>query len=194
MTSAAPDGPTIVGVSQRGDAPCSWWAVADRSHHRRPGGRRMRPPPLARVPLPAVHRRAWTVLRYDVPASLVVFLVAVPLSLGIAVATGAPVMAGLIAAVVGGVVAGLLGGSPLQVSGPAAGLTVVVAELVTRFGWQTTCLITAGAGLLQIAFGCARIARYSQAIPPGVVHGMLAGIGITIALSQAHVVLGGGPP
>ncbi|MGH3922143.1 MAG: SulP family inorganic anion transporter, partial [Pseudonocardiaceae bacterium] len=84
----------------------------------------MRPPPLARVSLPSVHHRARTVLRYDVPASLVVFLVAVPLSLGIAVATGAPVMAGLIAAVVGGIVAGLLGGSPLQVSGPAAGLTV----------------------------------------------------------------------
>jgi carbonic anhydrase len=129
-----------------------------------------------------------------VPASLVVFLVAVPLSLGIALASGAPLMAGLVAAVVGGVVAGLLGGAPLQVSGPAAGLTVVVAELVGRFGWQTTCLITAGAGLVQIAFGCARVARFSQAIPPAVVHGMLAGIGITIALSQLHVVLGGSPP
>jgi carbonic anhydrase len=132
-------------------------------------------------------------VRADVLASLVVFLVAVPLSLGIALASGAPLMAGLIAAVVGGVVAGVLGGSPLQVSGPAAGLTVVVAELVTRFGWQTTCLITAGAGVLQIAFGCVRIARFSQAIPPAVVHGMLAGIGITIALSQLHVVLGGSP-
>jgi MFS superfamily sulfate permease-like transporter len=78
----------------------------------------------ARSPLPAAHYRAWTVLRHDVAALLVVFLVAVPLSLGIAVATGAPVMAGLIAAVVGGIVAGLLDGSPLQVSGPAAGLTV----------------------------------------------------------------------
>jgi carbonic anhydrase len=63
----------------------------------------------------------------DLPASLVVFLVALPLSLGIAAASGAPVMAGLIAAAVGGIVAGSLGGSPLQVSGPAAGLTVVVA-------------------------------------------------------------------
>ncbi|MBV9649550.1 MAG: SulP family inorganic anion transporter, partial [Pseudonocardiales bacterium] len=78
------------------------------------------------------------VLRCDLPASLVVFLVAVPLSLGIAVASGAPVMAGLIAAVVGGIVAGLLGGSPLQVSGPAAGLTVVVADLIGRFGWGVT--------------------------------------------------------
>lgn len=133
-------------------------------------------------------------LRADVGASLVVFLVAVPLSLGIALASGAPIMAGIIAAVVGGVVAGLLGGSPLQVSGPAAGLTVVVAELVARFGWQVTCLITVGAGLLQIVFGLLRVARYSQAIPPAVVHGMLAGIGLTIALGQLHVVLGGTPP
>ncbi len=149
------------------------------------------------LPRPSQHappRRRRDTVRADVLASLVVFLVAVPLSLGIALASGAPLMAGLIAAVVGGVVAGVLGGTPLQVSGPAAGLTVVVAELVARFGWLTTCLITAGAGLLQIGFGCARVARYSQAIPPAVVHGMLAGIGITIALSQLHVLLGGHPP
>ena len=87
-------------------------------------------------------------LRHDLPASLVVFLVALPLSLGIAIASGAPLMAGLIAAVVGGIVAGSLGGSALQVSGPAAGLTVVVAELIDDFGWQMTCLIT-------ICRGCA---------------------------------------
>ncbi|NMI00205.1 SulP family inorganic anion transporter [Pseudonocardia acidicola] len=138
-------------------------------------------------------RRRIDILRADLGASLVVFLVAVPLSLGIALASGAPIMAGLIAAVVGGVVAGLLGGSVLQVSGPAAGLTVVVAELVDRFGWQVTCLITVGAGLLQILFGLSKLARFAQAIPPAVVHGMLAGIGITIALAQLHVVLGGGP-
>jgi carbonic anhydrase len=138
-----------------------------------------------------VHRRAWTLLRYDVPASLVVFLVAVPLSLGIAVATGAPVMAGLIAAVVGGIVAGLLGGSPLQVSGPAAGLTVVVADLIAKFGWGVTCAITVAAGLLQVVFGISRVARAALAISPAVVHAMLAGIGITIALGQLHVLLGG---
>lgn len=129
--------------------------------------------------------------RADLSASVVVFLVAVPLSLGIAVASGAPILAGLVAAVVGAVVAGLLGGSPLQVSGPAAGLTVVVAELVARFGWETTCLITAGAGVLQMIFGLTRLARFAQAIPPAVVHGMLAGIGATIALGQLNVVLGG---
>src|SRR5205823_4661930 len=113
-------------------------------------------PPRPAQPAQHAPPRRRDAVRADLLASLVVFLVAVPLSLGIALASGAPLMAGLIAAVVGGVVAGLLGGSPLQVSGPAAGLTVVVAELVTRFGWQTTCLITAGAGVLQIAFGCAR--------------------------------------
>ncbi|MDQ4105324.1 MAG: SulP family inorganic anion transporter, partial [Actinomycetota bacterium] len=134
-----------------------------------------------------------TLLRHDLPASLVVFLVAVPLSLGIAVASGAPVMAGLIAAVVGGIVAGLLGGSPLQVSGPAAGLTVVVADLVGRFGWGVTCAITVAAGLLQVLFGVSRVARGALAISPAVVHAMLAGIGITIVLGQLHVLLGGAP-
>lgn len=131
------------------------------------------------------------ILKYDVPASLVVFLVAVPLSIGIAVASGAPVMAGLIAAVIGGILAGLLGGSPLQVSGPAAGLTVVVAELVNQFGWAVTCFITVGAGAVQILLGLSKIARHALAISPVVVHAMLAGIGVTIALQQIHVLLGG---
>ncbi len=100
-----------------------------------------------------------SLLRYDLPASLVVFLVALPLSLGIAVASGAPALAGLIAAIVGGVVAGALGGSPLQVSGPAAGLTVIVAGLIAEFGWAITCAITVCAGLLQIVFGLTRVGR-----------------------------------
>lgn len=132
-----------------------------------------------------------SVLRFDLPASVVVFLVALPLSLGIAVASGAPALAGLIAAIVGGVVAGSLGGSPLQVSGPAAGLTVIVAGLIAEFGWAVTCAITACAGLLQIVFGLTRVGRAALAISPMVVHAMLAGIGITIALQQVHVLLGG---
>lgn len=143
------------------------------------------------VALPAAHRRAWTALRYDLPASLVVLLVAIPLSLGIALASGAPVMAGLIAAAVGGIVAGLLGGSRLQVSGPAAGLTVVVADLIAKYGWGVMCAITVAAGLLQMIFGVSRVARAALAISPAVVHAMLAGIGITISLSQLHVLLGG---
>jgi len=132
-------------------------------------------------------------LRRDLPASLVVFLVAVPLSLGIALASGAPIIAGLIGAVAGGIVTGLLAGSPLQVSGPAAGLTVVVAGLVAKFGWETMCLITACAGALQLVLGWFKVARGALIIAPSVVHGMLAGIGISIALAQIHVVLGGSP-
>jgi carbonic anhydrase len=129
-------------------------------------------------------------LRWDLPASLVVFLVAVPLSLGIAAASGAPVMAGLIAAAVGGIVAGTLGGSPLQVSGPAAGLTVIVAGLIEQFGWPVTCAITVAAGVLQVLLGMAKVGRVALAIAPVVVHAMLAGIGIIIVLQQLHVMLG----
>jgi len=134
--------------------------------------------------------RSWST---ELAASLVVFLVAVPLSLGIALASGAPIVAGLIAAAAGGIVTGLLAGSPLQVSGPAAGLTVVVAGMVGKFGWETMCLITACAGVLQLALGFLKVARGALMIAPAVVHGMLAGIGISIALAQLHVALGGGP-
>lgn len=132
-------------------------------------------------------------LAADIGASLVVFLVAVPLSLGIAVASGAPLVAGIIAAVVGGIVAGLVGGSVVQVSGPAAGLTIIVADLILTYGWRVTCLITLLAGLVQLALGAFRVARAALAVSPAVVHGMLAGVGATIALAQLHVVLGGAP-
>ncbi|GAA4237541.1 SulP family inorganic anion transporter [Actinomadura meridiana] len=121
------------------------------------------------------------------------FLVAIPLSLGIAVASGAPIAAGLIAAVVGGIVAGSIGGSPLQVSGPAAGLTVLVAGLVDTYGWRATCTITMLAGLLQLALGASRVARTALAVSPAVVYGMLAGVGVVLMLAQVHVVLGGTP-
>ncbi|HKS49005.1 MAG TPA: bifunctional SulP family inorganic anion transporter/carbonic anhydrase [Amycolatopsis sp.] len=142
-------------------------------------------------PQPSRWRSVRENLRHDVPASLVVFLVAVPLSLGIALASGAPIVAGLVAAIVGGIVAGVLGGSPLQVSGPAAGLTVIVAETIAEFGWAVTCAITVLAGALQILLGLSRIARAALAISPAIVHGMLAGIGVTIVLAQLHIVLGG---
>jgi carbonic anhydrase len=148
-------------------------------------------PPPGRTWPTTLRTKVRTTLRHDLPASLVVFLVAVPLSLGIAFASGAPIVAGLVAAVVGGVVAGLLGGAPLQVSGPAAGLTVIVAETIERFGWTTTCAITVLAGAVQLLLGASRIARAALAISPAIVHGMLAGIGITIVLAQLHVILGG---
>lgn len=134
-----------------------------------------------------------TNLRRDLPASLVVFLVAVPLSLGIALASGAPIIAGIIGAIAGGIVTGLLAGSPLQVSGPAAGLTVVVFGLVQQLGWETLCLATACAGVVQIILGFLKVGRGTLVIAPSVVHGMLAGIGISIAIAQIHVVLGGQP-
>ncbi|MCF6471834.1 carbonic anhydrase [Nonomuraea sp. MG754425] len=132
-------------------------------------------------------------LRYDLPASLVVFLIAVPLSLGIAMAAGAPLASGLIAAVAGGIVAGWLGGSSVQVSGPTASLVVVIAGLVQTYGWRATCVITILAGGLQVLLGAFKAARAALAVSPAVVHGMLAGVGIIIALAQLHVVLGGSP-
>lgn len=142
---------------------------------------------------PPTRPRRFRIAGADVSASIAVFLIALPLSLGIALATGAPLQAGLVAAAVGGLVAGRLGGSALQVSGPAAGLTVVTADLIQRYGWRTTCAITVLAGLAQLGLGCLRVARTALAVSPAIVHGMLAGIGVTIAVAQLHIVLGGTP-
>ncbi|KOG06942.1 MULTISPECIES: SulP family inorganic anion transporter [Streptomyces] len=137
--------------------------------------------------------RRFRITGADLSASVAVFLIALPLSLGIALATGAPLQSGLVAAAVGGIVAGRFGGSPLQVSGPAAGLTVVTAELIQLYGWRTTCAITVLAGLAQLGLSALRVARSALAVSPAIVHGMLAGIGVTIALAQLHIVLGGTP-
>ncbi|GGW68269.1 SulP family inorganic anion transporter [Streptomyces griseoloalbus] len=142
---------------------------------------------------PPTGPRRFRIASADVSASIAVFLIALPLSLGIALATGAPLQAGLVAAAVGGLVAGRIGGSPLQVSGPAAGLTVVTADLIQHYGWRTTCAITVLAGLAQLGLGCLRVARGALAVSPAIVHGMLAGIGVTIAVAQLHIVLGGTP-
>jgi carbonic anhydrase len=133
------------------------------------------------------------VLARDVPASLVVFLVAVPLCMGIALASGAPIMSGLIAGVVGGLVVGLFGGAPLLVSGPAAGLAVMVFGFIQELGFAVTCAVVVAAGLVQMALGGMKVARTALAISPAVIHGMLAGIGILIVLGQLHIVLGGAP-
>jgi carbonic anhydrase len=132
-------------------------------------------------------------LASDAPASLVVFLVALPLCMGIALASGAPIMSGLIAGVVGGLVVGLFGGVPLLVSGPAAGLAVMVFGFIQELGFAVTCAAVVGAGLIQMALGAAKVARAALAISPAVIHGMLAGIGILIVLGQLHIVLGGSP-
>ncbi|MFF5711948.1 SulP family inorganic anion transporter [Streptomyces sp. NPDC012756] len=150
-------------------------------------------PRIQRPHSPPDGPRRFRVAGADLSASVAVFLIALPLSLGIALATGAPLQSGLVAAAVGGLVAGRFGGSPLQVSGPAAGLTVVTAELIHRYGWRTTCAITVLAGLTQLALSALRVARSALAVSPAIVHGMLAGIGVTIALAQLHIVLGGTP-
>ncbi|QEU92832.1 bifunctional SulP family inorganic anion transporter/carbonic anhydrase [Streptomyces kanamyceticus] len=149
--------------------------------------------PRANNPHAPPPRKKFRIAGADLSASVAVFLIALPLSLGIALATGAPLQAGLVAAAVGGLVAGRIGGSPLQVSGPAAGLTVVTADLIHRYGWRTTCAITVLAGLAQLGLGCLRVARTALAVSPAVVHGMLAGIGVAIAVAQLHIVLGGTP-
>ncbi|MFJ8960948.1 SulP family inorganic anion transporter [Lentzea sp. NPDC102401] len=131
------------------------------------------------------------ILKHDLPASFVLFLISIPLSLGIAHATGAPLMAGIISAVIGGVVVGAISGAPLQISGPGTGLVVIVAGLVAQFGWAATAAITLAAGVLQLALGLTGISRLVMSLSPAVVHGMLAGIGISIAVGQLVVVLGG---
>ena len=119
-------------------------------------------------------------LRADVTASLVVFLVALPLCVGVAVASGVPAEVGLVTGIVGGLVAGLLPGSSLQVSGPAAGLTVLVYEAIQEFGLPSLGALVLCAGGLQIAMGALRLGRWFRAISLAVVQGMLAGIGLVL--------------
>lgn len=124
----------------------------------------------------------------DLGASVVVFLVALPLCVGVAVASGVPAELGIVTGVVGGIVVGLLPGSTMQVSGPAAGLTVLVAEAVAQHGIQALGVIVLVAGLLQVALGLARCGRWFRAISPSVVQGMLAGIGLVLVLGQSKAL------
>ncbi|MEU0302402.1 SulP family inorganic anion transporter [Streptomyces sp. NPDC006175] len=164
--------------------------VPTRNDHSSRSSRPSRASGFKRPHSPPPHRGRFHVSGADLSASITVFLIAVPMSLGLAVAMDAPLAAGLVSAAIGGIVAGLLGGTPLQVSGPSAGLTVVTAELIQIYGWRTTCAITVGAGLLQIALGSLRAARSALAVSPAIVHGTLAGIGVAIALAQLHIVFG----
>ena len=129
----------------------------------------------------------------DLTASLVVFLVALPLCMGIAVASGVPAEKGLVTGIIGGLVVGVLAGSPLQVSGPAAGLAVLVFELVQKHGVSALGPILMVAGLIQLLAGFLRLGQWFRAISPAVVHGMLAGIGVLIVAGQAHVLMDGKP-
>ncbi|MBK7355045.1 SulP family inorganic anion transporter [Propionivibrio sp.] len=129
----------------------------------------------------------------DALASVVVFLVALPLCMGISIASGVPPTAGLITGIIGGIVVGLLAGSPLQVSGPAAGLTVLVWQIVQQYGLPMLGLIVLLAGLMQLAAGLLKLGQWFRAVSPAVIHGMLAGIGVLIFSSQFHVMLDGKP-
>lgn len=129
----------------------------------------------------------------DTMASFVVFLVALPLCMGVSIASGVPPTAGLITGIIGGVVVGMLAGSPLQVSGPAAGLTVLVWQIVQQHGLPMLGVIVLLAGLMQLAAGLMRLGQWFRAVSPAVIHGMLAGIGLLILSSQFHVMLDGKP-
>ena len=127
----------------------------------------------------------------DLTAGLSVFLVALPLCLGIALASGAPLYAGLVAGIIGGIVVGLLSGSEISVSGPAAGLAVIVAEAITTLGSYEAFLVAVVlAGLFQVGLGLLRAGRLSSFFPNSVITGMLAGIGLVIVLKQIPHALG----
>ena len=116
---------------------------------------------------------------YDLSASIVVLLVALPLCLGIALASKAPLFSGIIAGVVGGIVIGILSGSPLSVSGPAAGLAVIVAGAITSLpSFEAFLLAVVLAGLMQLAFGFLKAGVIGDYVPNSVVKGMLAVIGV----------------
>ena len=127
--------------------------------------------------------------RQDTLASVVVFLVALPLCMGIAIASGVPVAAGLITGIVGGIVVGSIAGCPLQVSGPAAGLTVIVYDIVQRFGLEMLGVIVLLAGAIQVVAGILKLGQWFRAVSPAVIKGMLAGIGVLIFASQFHVMM-----
>lgn len=129
----------------------------------------------------------------DFTASIVVFLVAMPLCMGIAIASGVPPEKGLVTGIIGGIVVGLLAGSPLQVSGPAAGLAVIVFEFVRDHGLSALGPMLVLAGAIQLVAGIARLGGLFRAISPAVVHGMLAGIGALILFGQFHTLFDAKP-
>lgn len=130
-------------------------------------------------------------LKDDLPAGLVVFLVALPLCLGIALASGAPLFAGIISGIVGGIVVAFLSGSALSVSGPAAGLTVIVLNGITELGsYETFLFAVVLAGMIQIALGYLKAGVIGYYFPSSVIKGMLAAIGIILILKQAPVAIG----
>lgn len=130
-------------------------------------------------------------LKSDFPSGLVVFLVALPLCLGIAMASGAPLFSGIIAGIVGGVVVGYLSDSHVSVTGPAAGLTAIVLSAILTLGsFEVFLTAVFLAGLMQMALGFFKAGAISNYFPNNVIEGMLAGIGIIIFLKQVPKALG----
>ncbi|MEJ7645794.1 MAG: SulP family inorganic anion transporter [Chryseolinea sp.] len=130
-------------------------------------------------------------LGHDLPASIVVFLVALPLCLGVALASGAPLFSGIIAGVVGGIAVGLLSGSALSVSGPAAGLTTIVLASIARMGSFEAFLVTVFlAGCIQVILGFLQAGSIGNYFPSSVIKGMLAAIGIILILKQIPHAVG----
>lgn len=130
-------------------------------------------------------------LRADFPSGLVVFLVALPLCLGIALASGAPPLSGIISGIIGGIVVGWLSKSHVSVSGPAAGLTAIVLTAITALGsFETFLLAVFLAGLFQLILGFLKAGSISNYFPSNVIEGMLAGIGVIIILKQLPHAVG----
>lgn len=131
-------------------------------------------------------------LKNDLPASIVVFFVALPLCLGIALASGAPLFSGLIAGIIGGIVVGALSGSHIGVSGPAAGLAAIVLVAITSLGYENFLVAVVLGGVIQIIFGVLRLGIIGYFFPSSVIKGMLTGIGIIIILKQIPYFFGMG--
>lgn len=130
-------------------------------------------------------------IKSDLPASIVVFFVALPLCLGIALASGAPLFSGVIAGIVGGIIVGMASGSQLGVSGPAAGLAVIVLTAIGALGsYETFLLAVVLAGLIQLALGFLKAGFIAYFVPSSVIKGMLTGIGLLIILKQIPHALG----
>lgn len=130
-------------------------------------------------------------LKSDTSSGLVVFLVALPLCLGIALASGAPPLAGIISGVIGGIIVGLMSNSHLSVSGPAAGLTAIILTAVSELGaYEIFLAAVVAAGILQLILGFLKMGIISNYFPNNVIEGMLAGIGIIIVLKQIPLALG----
>src|SRR6056297_2242188 len=124
-------------------------------------------------------------LKNDLPASVVVFFVALPLCLGIALASGAPLFSGVISGIVGGVIVGALSGSKVGVSGPAAGLAAIVLTAIGALGgYQNFLVVVVLRGVIQIVFGVLKAGVIGYYFPSSVIKGMLTGIGIIIILKQ----------